>query len=270
MQRSVAQPAFDASHDRSSLGRLAGPLRDVARGGLAGLLTGILVAGLGGRIVMRLAAIIVPTSAGRFTENGNQIGDITSSGSLALILFGGLFFGLSGGVIWVVVSPWIPGSGFRRAILAMPIAVALTGVGLVKGSNPDFQILQHHGLVVAMLLVLVALAGASIALLDGWLDDRLPRPGRSGRVDSLYAALTVAGSLLVFPVVLQAYLAASAPVGLALVAVGVATLAWWTIRLNGRDGMPTALVVAGRGALLVAVVLGVLDLGPDVAVALGI
>ena len=259
-----------AASDRQALGLVGVVFRDIARGGLAGAVVGILVAGLGGRIVMRLAAIIVPASAGRFTENGNQIGDITLSGSLGLILFGGLFFGLAGSVIWVVVSPWVPGSGLRRAILAMPIAVALTGVGLIHGSNPDFRILQHNGLVVAMLLALVALAGMSIALLDGWLDRRLPRAGGSGRADSLYAVLTLAGSLLIFPVVLQAYLVADTPMGLALVAVGVATLAWWAVRLQGRDRTPPVLVVAGRGALLVAVVLGTLDLGPDVAAALGI
>lgn len=265
---STAPPAV--AQERQTFGLVGVVLRDIARGGLAGAVTGILVGGLGGRIVMRLAAITVPASAGRFTENGNQIGDITLSGSLGLILFGGLFFGLSGGVIWVVVSPWIPGSGLRRAILAMPIAVALTGVGLVQGSNPDFRILQHNGLVLAMLIALLALAGASIALLDGWLDHGLPRPGRSAWADSLYAVLTLAGSLLILPILLQAYLVAATSLGLALVAVGLATLAWWAVRLKGHDRPPPILVVAGRGALLVAVVLGSLDLGPDVAAALGI
>ena len=244
-------------------------LRDIARGGIAGAVAGIAIAGLGGRIVMRLAAIIVPTSLGLFTENGNQIGDITVSGSLALI-FGGLFFGLSGGVIWVVVSPWIPGSGLRRAILSTPIAIALTAVGLIQGSNPDFPILQHDGRVVAMLLALVGLAGFALALLDGWLYHRLPRAGRSGPADSLYAVLTLAGALLIFPIVLQAYLAAALPLGLALVAVGLATLAWWALRLMGRDRPPSRLVVAGRAALLIAVMLGTLELGPDVASAMGI
>jgi hypothetical protein len=255
--------------DRQRVGTLGAILRDIAKGGIAGALTGFVVAGVGGRIVMRLAAMLVPASAGRFTENGNQIGDITMSGSLGLILLGGLFFGLSGGVIWVVVSPWIPGAGLRRAILAMPAAIALTGVGLIQAGNPDFRILQHDGVVVAMLLGLLAVAGASIALLDGWLDRRLPPPGRSGVADSLYAVVTLAGSLLIFPIVLQAYLVVATPMALALIAVGLATLAWWAIRLKRPDGMPPVLVVAGRGALVLAVVLGALELGPDVAAALG-
>jgi hypothetical protein len=42
------------------------------------------------------------------------------------------------------------------------------------------------------------------------------------------------------------------------------------LRLKGRDRTPSILVVAGRGALLFAVALGTLDLGTDLAAALGI
>ena len=254
--------------EREGVGPLGFVLRDIARGGIAGFVVGIVVAGLGGRIVMRLAALIVPASAGRFTENGNQIGDITLSGSLGLILLGGLFFGTFGGTVWVVIAPWIPGAGLRRAILAMPIAVALTGGSLIQAGNPDFRILRHDGLVVAMLIALVALAGLSIALLDGWLDRRLPPHNASGRVEATYAIVTLAGSLLIFPIVLATYLGAKTPLGLALVAVGLATLAWWSLRMKGRPRPPT-LLVAGRAALLVAVGIGLFDLAPDVAGALG-
>lgn len=258
------------ANETRALGRAGEVLRDIARGGIAGLLTGIVVAGLGGRIVMRLAALIVPTSAGRFTENGNQIGDITLSGTFGLILVGGLFFGLFGATVWVVVSPWIPGAGVRRAIFTMPIAVALTGMVLIQGTNPDFRILQHDGLVVAMLVALVALAGLSIALVDGWLERRMPRPGSSTRTDALYVVLTLAGGLLILPIVILGYFDADARLGLALVAVGLATLAWWVLRFTARAAQRPIVLIAGRGALLVALAFGVLDLAPEVAAALGI
>jgi hypothetical protein len=241
-------------------------LRDIARGGMAGALTGIVVGGLGGRIVMRLAAIAVPSSSGQFTENGNLIGHVTLSGSIALILFGGLFFGLYGGTLWVVVSPWIPGTGLRRAILTMPIAVALAGIVLIHGDNPDFRVLRHDGLVVAMLLALVAVAGLTIALLDDWLNGRLPR--KSGPSSSLYLVLTLAGALLILPLVVQAYLTVDALLAFALVGVGLATLASWTLRLRGCE-RPPMLIVAGRAALVAAVVFGSLKLAPEVAAALG-
>jgi hypothetical protein len=255
--------------DNRTVGSVEVVLRDISRGGLAGAIVGVLVAGLGGRIVMRLAALAVPASEGRFTENGNRIGDITGEGTIALILFGGLFFGTLGGTVWVVVSPWIPGGALVRAILSAPIAVALTGIGLIHGTNPDFRILAHHTGVVAMLVTLVALAGFAIALVDSRLDDRLPRAGSSSRSASIYATLTLVGGLLVFPLVVQTYLSARTWLGLALVGVGLLTLVWWWLRHSGRTRIPTRLLVAGRAALVVAVVIGSLNLAREITVAIG-
>ena len=97
-------------------------LREITRGGLAGLIAGIFVAGIGGRLVMRLAALLVPESAGNLTENGNRIGDITAGGTFALILFVGLFFGVAAGSLWVVLRPWLPTTSSARALVSVPIA----------------------------------------------------------------------------------------------------------------------------------------------------
>jgi hypothetical protein len=252
----------------SAAGSMTFVLRDIARGGLAGLVTGVLIAGIGGRIVMRVAALQAPTAVGRLTENGNRIGDITAEGSLGLVLLGGLFFGLAGATVWVVVSPWIPGSGPQRAVLAMPVAVALTGVTLIQGRNTDFQVLRHDGMTVVLLLLLLAVAGASISLFDGWLDRRLPRPGASRAADAVYLALTAAGGLLILPAVIGTYLGRETLLGVAVVAVGIATLFRWAHRHEGTSP-PARLMAAGRGSLLIAVAVGVLALAPDVMTALG-
>ncbi len=265
----VAQAALETTNVKSSLGRLAEPLRDIARGGLAGLLTGVLVAGVGGRLVMRAAALLVPDATGRFTENGNRVGDITFSGTLGLVIAGGLFFGLFGATIWVVVSPWLPGGVGRRAVAAMPVAVALTGVALIQASNPDFRILRHDAATVALLLGLVAVAGLTISLVDSWLDRRLPSANASALADGIYLVLTIAGGGLVFPIVIASYVFGEGPLGLALVATGLATLVFWARRYRGEPPRPRWLVIAGRAALLGAMVLGVVALLPDVAVALG-
>src|SRR5689334_4060691 len=106
-------------------------LREITRGGVAALVAGVLVAGVGGRLVMRLAALLVPEAAGRFTENGNRIGDITLGGTFALILFIGLFVGVVGGTVWVTMRPWLPESAGVRALISIPIASALGTKGLV-------------------------------------------------------------------------------------------------------------------------------------------
>ncbi len=264
----VPASEVDVARDVRAAGLFADVLRDIARGGLAGLLTGVLIAGIGGRIVMRVAALLVPAAAGQFTENGNRIGDITASGSLGLVLLAGLFFGLAGATVWVVVSPWIPGAGLQRALLAMPIAVALTGVTLIQGRNPDFRVLQHDGATVALLLLLVAAAGLSISLFDSWLERRLPRPGALRAADVTYLTLSAAGGGLILPAVLGTYLGGETVLGLAVVGVGLATLGFWAHRYEGTS-LPAWLVVSGRASLLIAVVVGVLALAPDVAIALG-
>jgi hypothetical protein len=263
-------PSTTAANGRSASSPVDDVLRDIARGGVASLVVGLLVAGVGGRVVMRLAAILVPNAVGAFTENGFRIGDITLPGSLGLI-FTGLFLGPFTGVVWVVVSPWIPGAGLARAILTMPIAVALGTLTPIRSENRDFTILDHDPAVVAALLALVALVGLSIALVDDWLDRRLPQAAAPpNRATSVYAVLTLLGAILVFPVVLMSYFEPGLRlVGLALVVVGLCTLAGWVLRSRGQAQPPKRLRIVGRTALLAAVVLGFAAAVQEVSGALG-
>ena len=253
--------------------RVAEVVRDIARGGLAGLLGGTLVGGIGGRIVMSAAAVLNPQATGLRTENGELIGAFTLNGTLALIVFGGIGAGLMAGVVWVVISPWLPGTGIRRALLAMPIAAALGGSVLIEPDNPDFIVLSRYETpIVAMLLVLVALVGAGVTLADGWLDRRLPRPRASLDPQALaYGAVALLGVPLLILTVrafLDPSFADHRPVGAgwALVATGAATAAWWTARIvTGRAERPMALLVAGRIGLVTAAILGGQFLVVDVA-----
>lgn len=251
----TASPTVDSAAELATESAFGGILRDIARGGITGLVVGIVGAGIGGRIVMRLATLLVPGSVGAFTENGNRIGSITLAGSVGLVLLG-LFIGAGIATIWVVVSPWIPGTGIRRALLTMPIAVALGASALIDGSNPDFFILQHDARVVGVLIALIAVIGLLFALVDDALDRRLP-PAR-GAAFAVYLGLTSVGILLAL-MVLGSFLAARETVtilmGVALTAVGLATLGTWILRVKGRT-TPTWLVNAGRVALVGALVAG--------------
>lgn len=239
-------------------------LREIARGGLAGIIAGIVVGGIGGRIAMRIAALANPQATGRFTENGEIVGEITFSGTLALLLFGGLAAGLLAGFVWVVLGPWIPGSGRRRIAVSALIAIALGGFGLVQASNPDFVILDHDGPLVAMLLALVALVGGTVAWLDGWLDRRLPRPSGVGRTSTVaYALIAGLGLVLAGPLAVATYFGANvrpegfAAMGIAIATGGLATFAWWVIRGRAeRSEPPAPLLLVGRSALVVAVAIG--------------
>jgi hypothetical protein len=233
-------------------------LRDIARGGLAGLIAGVLVGGLGGRIVMRLAALIVPSSAGAFTENGNRIGAITLEGSLALLIFVGLFVGLGAGFVWVTIRPWLPGGPGMRALLVMPVAVALGSFGLIQGENPDFEVLERSPVVLGVLVALVALIGLSVALLDAWLDRRLPRASSAASGPAgAYSIVLLLGLVFGLLVVVPGYIGQDVwGLGAALVVVGIATLATWTLRIRGRDQIPPLVAVLGYGGLAAAVIVG--------------
>jgi len=263
--------AHAAATETAWLGRLGGVLRDIARGGLAGLVATTIVGGIGGRVVMRVAALLNPDAVGLRTDNGEVVGAITANGTLALIVFGGLLGGLAVGVVWVVVSPWLPGRGMRRRLLAMPVAVALGGSFLVRSSNSDFVILEPDWLLITLLLGLVALIGFTVAWLDERLDRALPRAGANPeRLIIGYGAVAAIG-LLTIGLTLDAYFSYEfspnppARVGWALAATGVVTATTWAVRLvSGALKPPPLLWAAGRIAVAVAVVLGVMHLAPMV------
>lgn len=253
--------------------RLATVLREIARGGLAGLAAGLLIGGVGGRIVMSIAAVLNPDATGLFTENGEVVGRFTLQGTLALIVFGGLSASALGAVVWVVVSPWVPGTGARRALLTMPIAIALGSFILIESTNPDFLILTPRTVILALLVVLVALNGAAIAWLDGLLERRLPHPGaRPWRAAAAYGTVALLGVPMLLLVLAAFFNPAfsNAPrppyLGIALLATGLATAASWVIRLR-RDGavIPSVVTWTGRLGLAAAVAVGALHLSQELS-----
>ncbi len=223
---------------------------------------------------MRIAALLSPGAVGRQTENGALVGAITIEGTLALVLFGGLFAGIVAGVVWVVVSPWLPGSGRRRGVATALVAIGLASFFLVRPDNRDFVVLDADGPIVVLLVVLVGLVGAATAWFDAALERRLPLvSGDVSRSFAGYVVIVLLGAATA-PLAISFFATTNGcgcadpptPIGLAMVALGAATAAWWALRIAGpRTTMPPSLLVVGRTILLVAVGLGtarlVLDAG---------
>lgn len=245
-------------------------LRDITRGGIAGLIVGVVVGGLGGRVAMRLAALIVPDAEGSFTENGNRIGDITLDGSREVIIFGGLFAGIFAGTLWVVVRPWLPASLQFRAIAAIPLAIGLGSFGIIQATNRDFIVLGHDALVVGVLIALVGLVGPAMAVVDAWLDRHLPHPASATDPrTTIYTGITVIG--LFFAVgVAATYLGNALPVGIALLVAGLTTLSWWLLRYRGIERPPTGLRLVASTAVVAAALFGLALAIPEVQGALGV
>lgn len=70
----------------------------------AGLGAGLIAAGAGGRLVMRLLTLTSPDAERALTEAGARIGEITADGTLGFVVF----VGLPAGALAVVVLVALP------------------------------------------------------------------------------------------------------------------------------------------------------------------
>jgi hypothetical protein len=196
---------------------------------------------------MLASRFLHPEAAGRFTENGNRIGEFTIGGTIGLILFGGLFGGLVAGAVWVLVKQWVPGNPAAVGVGA----AAIGGFALIEADNPDFAILTGPAIDLILLLLLLFLFGVFLV----WVDTRLESRMSSGTgivPVVLYTVMVALGA----PVVV--FLFANAPVwtGVFLVIAGVCTIVWWVLDVRGAAAPPHVLRRVGALAVAGAVLAG--------------
>lgn len=165
--------------------------------GLASLVAGILVLGIGGRVVMAFSAAAAPEGMiGRLTENGNTIGEFTIDGTLALIVFVGILGGLFGSVAIVASDPWLDWLGpFKGAGASLVFLAFFAQDGF---DSVDFRILEPIALNVVMFLSLGLIYGYSVYGINTVLDRRLPPA--SGPQGAQYSRLVRLG---VFPLAMS-------------------------------------------------------------------
>jgi hypothetical protein len=76
---------------------------------VAGLIAGVLGAGAGGRLIMRVLALTSPPSAdGAITEAQEVVGEISVGGTFALFMFGGAVTGVLAAALYVLLYRWLP------------------------------------------------------------------------------------------------------------------------------------------------------------------
>jgi hypothetical protein len=143
--------------------RVPAVLREVAAGCLAGTIVGIVVGGLGSRLAMRVSAIAAgPIPQGVTTDNGNIVGEITLGGTIALILFGGVFAGIQGGLLYSALRPWLLPFGRWRGLVFGLALFGLQGSLILDDTNSDFIILRPPLLNVAMFAALFPIFGLAL------------------------------------------------------------------------------------------------------------
>jgi hypothetical protein len=145
----------------------------------AGVVAGVLVAGAGGRLVMRLLALTSSEVEGSFTEAGETVGDISFDGTLGLMLFGGVPAGLLSGLLYALVRPALPpGRVGGLAVGAMLLVLAATRIDPMRPDNVDFGLLGPPWLAVLAFTALALLQGMLVvALAERWA----PRTGDTPR-----------------------------------------------------------------------------------------
>ena len=55
-------------------------------------------------------------------------------------IFGGVFTGVFGGLLYVVIRRWVPGSGLRKGLAFGVILFLLAGSGVIEKGNVDFAL----------------------------------------------------------------------------------------------------------------------------------
>lgn len=155
------------------------------------------MAGIGGRLAMRLSAQIDRSAHGFTTEAGAVVGEFTPGGTILFMVFVGISGAIIVGLLWSLLSPRLPRDGSRRKIAAFVVGAALGGRLAVDGRNFDFVILDPPLLQASIYVVLAGLTGVLAAAIEPWMKNRV-RAERAG-AKVAYWAIVLAGAVLAVP-----------------------------------------------------------------------
>ncbi len=249
--------------------------RHVAVVGIAGVITGVMVGGLGGRVLMRMSAIAAPDYVtGASTEGGNVIGEITVDGTIALVAFVGILSGLVGAVAYVISEPWLAWTGKWHGLALGLLLLAIGSTGAFDPGNQDFLILGNQELNVAMFVALFIGFGLLVVPIIGRLERSLPQvdPARPVAGSWAYLALAAFGLQFLGLFFIQFFDAdasgaetAPVTVGIAMVGVTVATLVYWARRIRREAvSMTRWASFTGHGLMLAAAAIGAVRATGDI------
>lgn len=206
------------------------------------LVTGLLMAWPGGRLLMRILAATSPASAqGRLTEAQANVGFITLDGTLALLLFGGMPTAFVASLIYLTIHRWLPSGRFSGPLAGLlGLVVFGAGVEPFRTSNVDFTFIRPGWLSVLLFSLLAVLVGAIVAAVAGWYSQRLPLFTR--RTVRAYLPLL---ATIIFP-----------PAAVLILLGALLVLVWPGVAAGRRSRiMSPTYLWAGRTFLALAVVL---------------
>ena len=123
-----------------------------------GLVLGLLIGGVGGRLAMRVIFLTSdPGVRGIESDDGFLIGQFTFD-TLNLLITGS-FFGVAGAFAYLGVRPWLLGPLWLRSVTCAVAAGALIGSVVIIPDGVDFTALSPVPLAVALFIAIPALFG---------------------------------------------------------------------------------------------------------------
>ncbi|HEX4904841.1 MAG TPA: hypothetical protein VFU93_05290 [Acidimicrobiales bacterium] len=210
-------------------------VRVVAGACAVGLVVGGVIAGVGGRLAMRLLAVTSDDRLrGRVTDDDEVVGEITAGGTIGFIIFMALS-GAALALFYVVLRRWLPAQARWRALAFAGLFWAVQGQDIFESDGFDFRELSPRWLAVLLF--------TAIMIAVGWLtvlgvDDALARwPLPSPR--SWASVLPLVPMILFFPILIGAAL------------VGLLALAIERVQVLSTVWRSRAMTAVGVGLLVV-------------------
>ena len=159
----------------------------------AGVSSGLLMSGPGGRLAMRLLAATAGRAAqGRVTEAEEVVGEITIGGSIGFVLFVGLASGLASAVLYLLAHRWLPRGRLGGLVFgALLLVVFAPGLDPLRKANPDFDVVGPGWLAVVVFIALGLAHGMVVAALAARYGRVLPLVTKDRRVLVRYSPLVL-------------------------------------------------------------------------------
>lgn len=143
------------------------------------LVAGVLVIGLGGRLMMRvLAATSSPQAQGTITDMEAVVGRATLAGSVGFVVFVGVGAGMIGWLLRLVLRRWLPARSAVAGLVGAGIGAGLLArsSSLLEPDSIDFVILSPDWLAVTLILGLIITFGMVLGVLTDLSAERWPAP----------------------------------------------------------------------------------------------
>lgn len=191
------KPAVEERDANEVIGAWAGAARSMrvaAVAVLTGWVTTALIVGLGGRLMMRVAAATSSRQAqGMLTDAEEIVGKVTIGNSIEFMMFFATFFGGVLGLFYALLRRYLPGPAWFSGSIVAVILAGIAGPGdFTDPGNSDFAILEPTWLIALMLVALIVLYGTTLGAMYEWFNERVPRLSR-GRAAWWYLPVLLTG-----------------------------------------------------------------------------